>query len=112
VQIVAAGTGRFVSFEDVLGAGALLSELPADEFTPTGDACLMARALYEANRHDLISAFARSVNGRRLGSAPELAPDVEFCTQRDRIAYPVFVEDHIARLGSPRERSLPPHGLT
>jgi 2-phosphosulfolactate phosphatase len=103
IRIVAAGTGQWTSFEDVLGAGALLSALPAGEFTPRGDSCLMACELYAAHQHDLAGAFARSVNGRRLQADLELAADLAFCSQRDVVPHPVSVEDQVAHLGPPSQ---------
>jgi 2-phosphosulfolactate phosphatase len=101
VRIVLAGTGDQIAFEDLLGAGALLSMLGADRFKPMGDACLIARELYERHRNDLEAAFARSINGARLLSIPDLAPDVPFCAQTDTVNQPVYVENHIARLRAP-----------
>lgn len=98
VRLISAGTGRHTSFEDVLGAGALLAALPNDQFKPHGDACLIARELYESNKSDLSRAFEQSANGQRLAADPELAPDLWFCTQRDRVPFPVVVVNHSARL--------------
>jgi 2-phosphosulfolactate phosphatase len=98
VRLVCAGTGGDLALEDVLGAGALLAALSAEHYTPSGDACLMARELYESNQSNLAAAFERSLNGARLLADPELAPDVAFCARRDVVEQAVTVKDHTARL--------------
>lgn len=98
IRLIPAGTGAQTSFEDLLGAGALLAELSPARFTPVGDACLLARHLYETHKKDLLSGFAASTNGRRLLNDPALAPDVAYCTQRDIVPGIIRIHDQIARL--------------
>ena len=83
--ILCAGTGSGAALEDVLAAGALIEAL-STQGTPCPaltDSAEMARLIFAASRHDLAAAFARSENGRRLLSLPELAADVAFCCQTD-----------------------------
>jgi phosphosulfolactate phosphohydrolase-like enzyme len=45
----------------------------------------MAHNLFLLEQGNLTAAFARSRNGRRLLSKPELREDVEFCLRRDSV---------------------------
>jgi len=96
--LVCAGTGDGPSYEDVLGAGALLSLLPDAAFDRSGDSCSMAIHLHKRVANDLKRAFAETLNGRRLAADPELAGDLEYCAQHDVFPCPVLVSGQTARL--------------
>jgi 2-phosphosulfolactate phosphatase len=83
--LVCSGTFDQVAYEDVLGAGALCEALwPHYGEGAVSDAAQMDRQLFLLEKGDLAGAVARSRNGRRLLTIPELAPDVAFCLQNDR----------------------------
>lgn len=105
--VVCAGTGDGFSLEDTLGAGALLSLLPSDQFNTSLDACAMAMQLHRSMRQDLEHALASSLNGRRLLADPELREDVAFCARRDVVATPVQVANNIARFTSSSGKDVP-----
>jgi 2-phosphosulfolactate phosphatase len=96
--LVCAGTGQGASYEDVLGAGALLQLLPETRFARTSDACAMAAALHERIGNDLKHAFGQTLNGRRLTAKPDLCADVAFCAQQDVFRHAVRVTGQRARL--------------
>jgi len=98
VLVVCAGTANQASYEDALGAGALLSRLPDNRFNTSADACLMAKLLYARARDSLAAAFAQSTNGRRLAADPELREDLPFCARIDVFGKPVQVVGNTARL--------------
>lgn len=98
VLMVCAGTGSRASYEDALGAGALLSRLPDSGFDTSTDACLMAKHLHAGVRNRLVAAFAQSTNGRRLAANPDLREDLEFCARPDVFRSPVRVVGNVARL--------------
>lgn len=98
IIVVCAGTGDAASYEDTLGAGALLALLPEAQFNISTDACLMARQLYQSVSDNLEAAFGRSVNGMRLAADIELRADLAFCAQRDIVPKPVRVVGNIARV--------------
>ena len=85
--LVCGGTLNEAAYEDVLGAGAL-SELlwPGYQEGAVADSALLARRLFGLEQNDLAGAAARSRNGRRLLSRPELRDDVAYCLQRDVVA--------------------------
>jgi len=83
--LVCSGTFEEAAYEDVLGAGALCDLVW--EYYGQGsvaDSAQIARRLFLLERQDLVGAFARSRNGRRLLSKPELREDVSFCAQTDK----------------------------
>jgi 2-phosphosulfolactate phosphatase len=82
--LVCSGTADQAAYEDVLGAGAL-SDLVWQNYQggPVADSAHMARELFLQSRGDLLSAFSRSRNARRLLSRSELRDDIAFCLQRD-----------------------------
>jgi 2-phosphosulfolactate phosphatase len=96
--LVCAGTGRGASYEDVIGAGALLEMLPGVGFDRTSDACAMAADLHARAGDDLSRAFSQSQNGRRLATSPELRPDIAYCAQRDIFQQAVRIRARRARL--------------
>lgn len=92
--VICSGTYEEAAYEDVLGAGALCDLIWTDyQGGAVADSAHMARKLYLAEQPDLFGALARSRNGKRLLSRPELHDDVEFCSRRD-------VFDLVARLES------------
>ena len=84
LMLVCAGTGEEVSYEDLLGAGALCDLLQGD-FSAEGmsDSFLMALKLFRLEADDVVGAFAQSLNGKRLLALPDLREDVTFCARRD-----------------------------
>ena len=88
IWLVCAGTLENASFEDTLGAGALVDRLTALEAGPVSwtmdDSAQIAREVYRAHRHRLVEAAALARNGRRLLAQPELAGDVPVCLEEDR----------------------------
>jgi len=82
--LVCSGTFEEVSYEDVLGAGALCDLLWKDcADGPLSDSALMARQIFQLAQGNLLEAASQSHNARRLRSRPELKDDVAFCLQRD-----------------------------
>ncbi len=86
--LVCAGTLENASFEDALGAGALVDRL-LQETGGAGtwaidDSAQIVWDLYQRHRHGLPEAARNARNGRRLLSQPELAGDVPICFQEDR----------------------------
>ena len=86
VVIICSGTGEKSAYEDVLGAGALCSRLMQEHPASLhDDSALMARTLFDRARGDLVGAFQRSENGRRLLTLPELAADIAVCANTDTL---------------------------
>ncbi|HWW02646.1 MAG TPA: 2-phosphosulfolactate phosphatase [Candidatus Acidoferrum sp.] len=84
--LVCSGTFEEAAFEDVLGTGALCELLWASYGAgAVADSARMAHNLFLLEQGNLTAAFARSRNGRRLLSKPELREDVEFCLRRDSV---------------------------
>ena len=82
--VVCSGTFEEAAYEDVLAAGALCDLIwPTPSDSGIADSAQMARLLFNLEKEDLAAAIARSRNGRRLLTRPELSGDVEFCAQRD-----------------------------
>ena len=86
--LVCAGTLENASFEDALGAGALVDRLVTRQdgmrAWSLDDSAQIAREVYLAHRHRLVEAAALARNGRRLLAQPELAGDVPVCLEEDR----------------------------
>lgn len=97
VCLVCAGTLENASFEDTLGAGALVDRLIKESSGrppwPLDDSAQIAWDLYRSHQHRLSEAAQSARNGRRLLAQPELAGDVPVCFQEDR-------NPHVARLGA------------
>ena len=97
VCLVCAGTLENASFEDTLGAGALVDRLIKESGGrppwPLDDSAQIAWDLYRSHQHRLSEAAQSARNGRRLLAQPELAGDVPVCFQEDR-------NPHVARLGA------------
>jgi 2-phosphosulfolactate phosphatase len=86
--LVCSGTYEEASYEDLLGAGALASEV-WDQFSGghIADSAQIARNAFESARSNLLDTMQFARNGRRLLAIPELREDVAFCLQRD--AFPI-----------------------
>jgi 2-phosphosulfolactate phosphatase len=93
--IVCSGTFEEAAYEDVLGAGALCHGL-WDVYGAgrVSDSALMALNLYEAVRQDLVGALGEARNGKRLLSRPELAGDVAYCGNRDKLQLTAILDKH------------------
>jgi 2-phosphosulfolactate phosphatase len=84
--LVCSGTHEETAYEDVLAAGALCDAVwPKYTHGAVADSALMARNLFRLEGADLEAAFAKSRNGRRLLSLPELSPDVAYSAQLNSI---------------------------
>ena len=81
--LVCAGTAEKMALEDVLGAGALCDLLWPKLEKAASDSARLAFDIYRKNHMQLLEAASEAKNARNLLSIPELAPDVEFCMQRD-----------------------------
>jgi 2-phosphosulfolactate phosphatase len=98
--LVCSGTGKESSYEDVLGAGALVELLqphfPAEHIA---DSAITALHIYQKHSDDLNGAVTHCRNGRRLMSLPELREDVAWCLQRNIYSLVAKMEnDSIRRL--------------
>ncbi len=82
--LVCSGTADETAFEDVLGAGALVS-LVESQFSDANvaDSAHVARQIYQQFADDPVAAAGYSRNGRRLLANPDLQDDVAWCLQRD-----------------------------
>lgn len=96
IAIVCAGTRENTALEDVLAAGALCEilggSLRCDDRTAQyavstrmSDSAEIALRTYIQAKKDLLATVRTSENARRLLAIPELADDVGFCLQRDRL---------------------------
>jgi 2-phosphosulfolactate phosphatase len=84
--VICSGTFEQAAYEDVLGAGALCDAL-WDMFPDShADSAQIAREVFLNSRKDMTQAMARSRNGRRLLSRPELHEDVAFCLRIDALS--------------------------
>ncbi len=93
ILLVCSGTDEQTAYEDVLGAGALVNQLCKQwDFEILSDAALMAQRLFLHEEMDLVAAFSKSSNGKRLSAHPQLQDDIAFCAQQDR--FPL-----VARMG-------------
>lgn len=82
--VICSGTYEEASFEDTLGAGALVDLLwshYADGHI--SDSAQVARLIFQQQRKDLYQAMEFARNGRRLLAIPELRDDVAFCLQEN-----------------------------
>ena len=86
--LVCAGTLENASFEDALGAGALVDRLAKESSGARtwalDDSAQIAWDLYQRHRDRLPEAARNARNGRRLLAQPELAGDVPICFEEDR----------------------------
>jgi 2-phosphosulfolactate phosphatase len=82
--LVCSGTHDQASYEDVLGAGALVDLLwPRFSAGEVSDSARIARQIYRMYHGNLAAAVEHCRNGRRLSSIAELRDDVGWCLQRD-----------------------------
>ena len=97
--LVCAGTLENASFEDALGAGALVDRLHHESGDRPNwiwdDSAQIACDLYRSHRPRMSEAARGARNGRRLLANPDLADDVPICFEEDR-------NPHVARLGADR----------
>ena len=78
-----AGTQGQFSFEDVLGAGAIIAAIDQRMTTTlVSDAALMARQLFQANRTELPAVLRQTLGGRNIIAAG-LEPDIDFAARLD-----------------------------
>jgi len=93
--LVCGGTYEDMAYEDVLGAGAVLSRLEPEAMEGHRlDSASLARDVYERARGDLVGSVGRfSRNGRRLLAHPELAADVEWCLKEDCVPWAARLDD-------------------
>ncbi|HYE30426.1 MAG TPA: 2-phosphosulfolactate phosphatase [Methylomirabilota bacterium] len=78
--LICSGTEDEASYEDTLAAGALVHLLwSAYEQGHVADSAHIARDVYWAREHDLVSGMSHARNGRRLLGIPELREDVSYC---------------------------------
>jgi len=82
VTLLCAGTAGEVSFEDLIGAGAVLSEL---QVSTSGDAALIASRLFQQSRDDLTSAMRLGTGGGNLIRVG-LEADIDYCAKIDSLA--------------------------
>lgn len=93
--LVCSGTIDQISYEDVLGTGALCELMWSDYSSGSAsDTAYMARQLYRRNATDLFEAMQFARNGRRLLDMPELRDDVPFCLQRDRFDFVAGLDEN------------------
>jgi 2-phosphosulfolactate phosphatase len=98
VLIVCSGTHNEASYEDVLGAGALVELLwPTFSGGCIADSAKMALEIYQHNSRDLFRAMQNCRNGSRLLSIPELRDDVPWCLRRDAFPLLAGMEGHAIR---------------
>jgi 2-phosphosulfolactate phosphatase len=92
--VVASGTFEEAAYEDALGAGALCDRLWA-MYEPghISDSALLARSIFKLGRADLLGAMRQALNARRLLAKPDLAPDVDYCSQLDCYSFVAVLQD-------------------
>jgi 2-phosphosulfolactate phosphatase len=97
--LVCAGNEGAVSFEDLLGAGAIVAQLyRADRTVQRSDAARAAMTVYEANAKQLTTAIAFGTHARALRDAG-FAADVAACARLDVLdVVPVYREGLITAL--------------
>lgn len=91
--VICAGTFDQAAYEDTLAAGVLAESL-STKFQQVADSVQIAREVARATYGDFQLAVQRhSRNARRLLAQPELRDDVDFCMQRDVIAFNAHLRD-------------------
>jgi 2-phosphosulfolactate phosphatase len=78
VTLLCAGSNGNVSLEDLLGAGAVLTEL-GDRCLPDGDGALIAQRLFTAARTNLPATLRQTAAGRAVISVG-LEADLDYCS--------------------------------
>ncbi len=85
ITLICSGTNDQISFEDVLGCGAVLEALSRMAPVIDGsDANLIARNVFAAARPDLAAALRQTRGGRNV-TAAGLAPDIDYCARLDSL---------------------------
>jgi len=91
VLVLCAGWKNRVNMEDSLFAGAVAQRL-ATEFEIYGDAAIMAKQLYEADRHDLFSAIKGATHFKRLAHHG-VEDDIRHCMKENESSVVPFYKD-------------------
>ena len=104
VLLICAGTAEDASLEDTLAAGALVSllasgskEVEGAEEIKLTDSAEIALATYQHHASNLVGAFGKARNGRKLLSIPELVDDVAYCLQRDILNFTATLSGGVIR---------------
>lgn len=85
VTLLCAGTNNQVSYEDLLGCGAVIESLSrCGSIVADSDAALMARELFASSKNNLADHLARSHGGRNIIAAG-LGADIEFAARLDSL---------------------------
>ena len=85
VLVICAGTFEEAAYEDTLASGAICDLVWNTFERGSTDAARIARNIYLDGKGDLLKAFEKSRNARRLLGRVELSQDVAFCAQRDTV---------------------------
>jgi 2-phosphosulfolactate phosphatase len=86
VLLVASGTGEEPALEDLLASGALIARLrAAGGRIELSDAARVVEAAYQHAAAGLGRACREAGNARHLLALPELAADVDWCLELDRL---------------------------
>ena len=87
--LICSGTLENASFEDALGAGALVDRLWPLYGDPVkarpDDSAAIVRSLFQHHQSNLLASARLARNGRRLLAVPQLAPDLPLCMDLDRL---------------------------
>jgi 2-phosphosulfolactate phosphatase len=98
VTLLCAGTGGQIAMEDLLGAGAVLSEMiERGSAVPAGDVAEIALRLFQSSRGNLREALASAAGGRNVIAAG-LAEDVDFCAALNSLEVVGHVHDDPLRV--------------
>jgi 2-phosphosulfolactate phosphatase len=87
--LVCAGTFDECAYEDVLGAGAICSQMRSFDIEEMSDAANLARWAWSRNEDHIYEGISSGKNGYRLLGRPELRDDVKFCAQKDMFDFAV-----------------------
>lgn len=95
VVLACAGWKDRFNLEDTLFAGAVISRVK-DHFTIHCDSSLMAEAMYENNKHDLLSFVPGLTHYHRLVERFGLIDDIRFCITPDTAnVLPVYKDEKL-----------------
>lgn len=91
VTMVCSGTQGEVSFEDLVGCGAVMEAM--GEITLENDTAMLARIAWQSARDNLSAVFRETFSGHNLARV-KLLPDLDFCTKLNRydLACRVYLE--------------------
>jgi 2-phosphosulfolactate phosphatase len=102
--IIASGTFEEAAYEDALGAGALCDRLwPMYEPGHISDSALLARNIFQLGSADLAIAMRQALNARRLLAQPDLAADVDYCSQVDCFPFVAVLQDGEVRRATAKD---------